>query len=152
MTGTTTPKASGQPGRHPARRRTRATPAMPDSGNAAPDTAGTARRHTCRAAAAPLTAKPHKPCSSPPKSRPAAYARRPAAGPGRAPRRAQRQSAQTRQVRVELPEEPPPLTPDAALALLRLLLKAHATRTGEELSPTAADHRARPAAGTERKG
>jgi hypothetical protein len=34
-------------------------------------------------------------------------------------------------VRVELPEEPPKLTPQAALALLRVLLDARARATGE---------------------
>lgn len=77
---------------------------------------------------APLTGRPHKPCSPPPQSRPAAYDHSPAAGPGRTPRRAQRRWEQTRKIRVELPREPPQLTPEAALELLRVLLKARAAR------------------------
>src|SRR5712692_5637037 len=111
MTGTTAPPADGtsKPRLSPRAAHTSpdGTPAMPGTGNGRPGTAGTARRQTVKTATAPVTGRPHKPCSGPPKSRPAAYDRRPAAGPGRTPRRTQRQSAQTRQVRVELPEEPP---------------------------------------------
>src|SRR5947209_9165635 len=78
---------------------------------------------------APLTGRPHKPCSRPPQSRPAAYDHSPAAGPGRTPRRAQRgRLEQTRKLQVELPQEPPQLTPDAALALLRVLLTVRTAR------------------------
>jgi hypothetical protein len=80
----------------------------------------------------PLTGKRQKPCSSPPKRRTAAYDRRPAAGPGQTPRRTQRHGTSRRPVRVVLPDEPPKLTPDAARALLRVLLKARAAQNDEE--------------------
>jgi hypothetical protein len=99
----------------------------------------------------PLTGRRQKPCSHPPKRRSAAYDRRPAAGPGRTPRRAQRRSAETRQVRVEVPEEPPQLTPEAALALLRVLLKAHAARHSEEGDRPVTGHPPRSATDPERK-
>jgi DNA modification methylase len=98
------------------------------------------RRHRRPATGAPVTGKPKRrpvtgrlqqPCSRPPKPRPPAYDHRPAAGPDRTPRRTQRRSTETRQVRVELPEEPPRLTPEAALALLRVLLKTRAARRDE---------------------
>jgi hypothetical protein len=126
--------------------------AVPGTGNPGPGTAGTARQHTGRAAPAPVTGKPHKPCSTPPKPRPATYDRRPAAGPGRTPRRAQRQSEPTRQVCVELPEEPPQLTPAAALALLRVLVKAHTERPSGQTGQPMTDHLARSADDPERKG
>jgi hypothetical protein len=82
---------------------------------------------------APLTAKPPKPWSRPRQSRPAAYDHRPAPGPGRTPRRAQRgRSQQTKKLRVELPPQPPQLTPDAALALLRVLLTVHTARAHQK--------------------
>jgi hypothetical protein len=113
---------------------------MPRDGNGIPQRAGGMPRR-------PLTGKPHSPCSHPPKPRSAAYDRRPAAGPGRTPPRTQRRSAeQTRQVRVELPEEPPQLTPEAALALLRILLKARAAQHQEQDRPVTG------AAGAQRKG
>ena len=78
---------------------------------------------------APRTAKPPKPCSHPRQSRPAAYDHSPATGPGRAPRRAQRgRSPQTKKLRVQLPPQPPQLTPDAALALLHVLLTIRTAR------------------------
>jgi hypothetical protein len=36
---------------------------------------------------------------------------------------------------VEVPDEPPVLTPAAARALLRVLLKAHAAQTGHQAAP-----------------
>jgi hypothetical protein len=83
-----------------------------------------------RAARKPLTSRRQKPCSPPPKSRPGAYPRRPGAGPGRA--RTQRHGVSRRPVRVVLPDEPPTLTPAAARALLRVLLKAHAAQTARQ--------------------
>jgi hypothetical protein len=80
----------------------------------------------------PLTGKRQKPCSSPPKRRGPAYDRRPAAGPGRTPRQTQRHGTTRRPVRVVLPKEPPRLTPAAARALLRVLLKARAAQNDEE--------------------
>ena len=53
---------------------------------------------------------------------------------------------------MELPEEPPQLTPDAALALLRVLVKAHAARHNEQTGQPVTDHLARPAGDPERKG
>jgi hypothetical protein len=77
-----------------------------------------------------LTDRRQKPCSPPPKSRPGAYPRRPGAGPGRT--RTQRHGGSRRPVRVVLPDEPPTLTPVAARALLRVLLKAHAAQAAEQ--------------------
>lgn len=59
--------------------------------------------------------------SGPPRSRTRPYDNRPRSGPARAARRTQRDEA----VRVVLPDEPPRLTPGAARALLRILLKAY---------------------------
>lgn len=53
---------------------------------------------------------------------------------------------------MELPDEPPQLTPAAARALLRILLKAHATRHGEEGNQTVTGEPARPATGQKGKG
>jgi len=80
----------------------------------------------------PVTGKPQKPCSSPPKRRRPAYDHRPAAGPGRPPRRTQRHGTSRRPVRVVLPPEPPQLTPAAARALLRILLDAAAKTDAPE--------------------
>jgi hypothetical protein len=155
MTGTGPQPAGGMSAPHPDSRPATATmlgKAATDSGNTVPGIAGAARRLAAGAAAAPVTGKPHKPCSHPPKRRPAAYDRRPAAGPGRTPRRAQRQSAETRQVRVELPDEPPRLTPEAALALLRVLLQARAARRDRGRANQVTDNPGRSAVGSERKG
>ena len=56
------------------------------------------------------------------------------AGPaqGRAATRTHRHGDSRRPVRVVLPDEPPPLTPAAARALLRVLLKAHAAQTDQQ--------------------
>ena len=122
--GTSLPHPASRPAGPP----TRSKPALPGTGNPGSGTAGPPQRHRSGAVATPVAGKPHKPCSRPPKPRDAAYDRRPAAGPGRTSRRTQRRSTQTRQVQVELPEEPPQLTPEAAWALLRVLLKARAAR------------------------
>lgn len=58
----------------------------------------------------------------PPKSSNRPYDNRPKSGQRRA---RPRTSARTNGVRVVLPDEPPRLTPGAAAALLRILLKAH---------------------------
>jgi hypothetical protein len=63
----------------------------------------------------------NKACSGPPKSINRPYDNRPRSGPGRAARRT---SPDADAVRVVLPDEPPRLTPGAATALLRILLKA----------------------------
>jgi len=81
---------------------------------------------------APLAGRPQKPCSPPPQSPPAAYDHSPAAGPGRTPRRAQRRWEQTRKLRVALPPQPPQLTPETALALLWVLLKARAAQQHQQ--------------------
>jgi len=82
-----------------------------------------------------------KPCSQPlshpPKRRNPAYDHRPGAGPGRPHQRARPRAADHQRVRVILPDEPPRLTPGAARALLRILLKARAraTERGREECP-----------------
>jgi hypothetical protein len=53
---------------------------------------------------APLTGRPHKPCSPPPQSPPAAYDHSPAPRPGRTPRRAQRRLEQPRKLRGHCPK------------------------------------------------
>ena len=68
-----------------------------------------------------------KACSTPHKSRTRPYDNRPRQGPGRT---APRTSPDTNAVRVVLPDEPPRLTPGAAAALLRILLKANAKLDG----------------------
>jgi hypothetical protein len=98
---------------------------MPQDGNGMPHKAGGMPGR-------PLTGKPHPPCSSPPKPRGAAYDHRPAAGPGRPPRRTRRLSPDHEEVRVILPGDPPPLTPPAARTLLRILLDARAKATDYE--------------------
>lgn len=65
---------------------------------------------------------------APPKTRNRPYDNRPKSGPGRAPRRNSPRNA----VRVILPDEPPPLTPGAARALLRILIKARERLAQEE--------------------
>ena len=82
------------------------------------------------AARKPLTRRGQSPSSPPPKTRPEGYPRRPGAGPGRT--RAHRHGDSRRPVRVILPDEPPTLTPAAARALLRVLLKAHAAQNDEQ--------------------
>ncbi len=62
------------------------------------------------------------PCSAPHKPRNRPYDNRPEPGPAPAARRASPEVS----IRVDLPGEPPRLTPGAARALLRILLKAHA--------------------------
>jgi hypothetical protein len=69
--------------------------------------------------------------SAPPKTRAGAYAPRPGAGPGRAPRRTHSHDDSRRPVRLALPAEPPELTPAAARALLRILIKAHTAQGGD---------------------
>jgi hypothetical protein len=63
-----------------------------------------------------------KPCSAPRKSRKRPYDGRPRSGEGRAERR---EASEKQSVRLILPTEPPPLNPEAARVLLRILLKAH---------------------------
>jgi hypothetical protein len=60
-------------------------------------------------------------CSAPHKTKNRPYDNRPRSGPGRANRRTETDNA----VRVILPDEPPRLTPGAAAALLRILIKAY---------------------------
>lgn len=69
-----------------------------------------------------MTARRERACSGPPKSRSRPYDNRPAAGRKRAPG----PKPGGERIRVILPEEPPRLTPGAARALLRILVKAHA--------------------------
>ena len=82
------------------------------------------------AARKPLTPRGQTPCSPPPKTRPEAYPRRHGTGPGRA--RPHCHGDSRKPVRVILPDEPPPLTPAAAQALLRVLLKAHAAQAAQQ--------------------
>jgi hypothetical protein len=83
------------------------------------------------AAKRPLTGRPHKPCSHPPKPCPRAYDRRPGAGPGRT-HRTQCHGTDRRPVHVVVPDEPPTLTPAAARTLLRILLNARPRAEGNE--------------------
>ena len=82
----------------------------------------------------PLTGRRQSPSSPPPKSRPEGYPRRPGAGPGRT--RARRHGDSRRPVRVILPDEPSTLTPAAARALLRVLLKAHTAQNDQQAATT----------------
>ena len=68
-----------------------------------------------------MTGQKKRACSGPPKSENRPYDNRPRSGPGRATRRT---PPDKNAVRVVLPDEPPRLTPGAATALLRILLKA----------------------------
>ena len=63
-----------------------------------------------------------KACSAAPKKKNRPYDNRPRSGSGRTVQRASRDETA---IRVVLPDEPPRLTPGAAAALLRILLKAH---------------------------
>jgi hypothetical protein len=69
-----------------------------------------------------MTARKERACSGPPKSRTRPYDNRPGTGLKRAPDR----KPGGDQIRVLLPSEPPRLTPGAARALLRILVKAYA--------------------------
>jgi hypothetical protein len=97
-------------------------PGMPPTPETGTTGSGAARKF--------LTPGRQTPSSGPPKSRPEGYRRRPGAGPGRT--RAHRHGDSRRPVRVILPDEPPRLTPAAARALLRVLLKAHAAQNDEQ--------------------
>ena len=101
-------------------------PPSADPGMPPPPETGTAGSAPARK---PLTGRPQSPSSPPPKMRPERYPRSHGAGPG--PTRAHRHGERRRTVRVILPDEPPTLTPAAARALLRVLLKAHAARNDE---------------------
>ena len=68
-----------------------------------------------------MTRQKKRACSGPPKSQNRPYDNRPRSGPVRAARRT---SPDANAVRVVLPDGPPRLTPGAAHALLRILLKA----------------------------
>jgi hypothetical protein len=93
---------------------------------------GTGQRR-CRVAgaAAATQARANRLCAAPHKSRAGAYAPRPGAGPGCNPRRTHSHDDSRRPGRVVLPAEPPELTPAAARALLRILIKAHAAQGGD---------------------
>ncbi len=101
----------------------------PEVGPGMPPTAATGTTGS-GAARKPLTPRGQTPCSPPPKTRPQAYPRRHGTGPGRT--RPHRHGASRRPVRVILRDEPPTLTPAAAQALLRVLLKAHAAQTAQQ--------------------
>ena len=79
-----------------------------------------------------VTRRRQKPCSAPPKRPGGAYDRRPGAAPGRPPRCTRTRATSAEPVRVLLPDEPPRLTPAAARALLRVLVKAHAAQTAKQ--------------------
>jgi hypothetical protein len=68
-------------------------------------------------------------CSAARKSEERPYDSRPRSARDQAKRRP---PSQTETVRVILPAEPPPLTPAAARALLRILLKAHDQLAGND--------------------
>jgi hypothetical protein len=67
-----------------------------------------------------------KACSAAPKKKNRPYDSRPRSGSGRAAQGTRDEKA----IRVVLPDEPPRLTPGAAGALLRILLKANAKLDG----------------------
>jgi hypothetical protein len=92
---------------------------------------GTGQRR-CRVAGAAAATQAHanRPRAAPPRSRPGAYAPRPGAGPGRGARRTRCQPDRARQVRVRVPAQPPVLTPEAAVALFRILVSARAEPEG----------------------
>jgi hypothetical protein len=83
-----------------------------------------------------MTGRKEKACSGPPKSRSRPYDNRPRSGPGRAKRRT---PSEPGAVRVILPTEPPRLTPGAARALLRILLKAYDQLIDQETQEGAAE-------------
>jgi hypothetical protein len=100
---------------------------------------GTNQRHASRidqrqcptaAAAAVPRGCGNRARSAPPRSRRGAYAPRPGAGPGRGASRTRCQPDRARQVHVKAPAEPPALTPEAALALFRILVNARAEQEG----------------------
>ena len=68
-------------------------------------------------------------CSAPHKSRNRPYDNRPGSGPANAK---QRQPRKTDAIRVDLPDDPPTFTPEAAWALLRILIKARDRRNGTD--------------------
>lgn len=68
-------------------------------------------------------------CSAARKSQKRPYDSRPRSARDQAKRRT---PSKTETVRVILPAEPPPLTPEAARVLLRILLKAHDRLTGND--------------------
>jgi hypothetical protein len=68
-----------------------------------------------------------KACSAAPKKKNRPYDNRPRSGSGRT---AQGTPRDEEAIRVVLPDEPPRLTPGAAAALLRILLKANAKLDG----------------------
>jgi len=107
-------------------------------------------RHAVSAAARPpITGRTQKPCSHPPNRLAGAYDHRPEPGPGRTPHRTRSHVPDRQHVRVILPDEPPRLTPAAARALLRILLRAHAQaddRQAQEGMPMADDRTGLPAA------
>jgi hypothetical protein len=74
-------------------------------------------------------------CSAPHKSRNRPYDNRPGSGPANAKGRTPRK---TDAIRVDLPDEPPTFTPEAAWALLRILIKARDQRNGTDTSHGAA--------------
>jgi hypothetical protein len=100
----------------------------------APITARTAaiyERHAARQCAAST----RKPYSDPHKRQPAAYDRRPGTALDRAARSTSQRTDDARKVRVILPDEPPRLTPAAARALLRILVRAaDPDRKGEPMT------------------
>jgi hypothetical protein len=53
---------------------------------------------------------------------------------------------------VELPQQPPPLTPHAALALFQALHNARVTPHGQATDPPGAHHLNQPATNQQRKG
>ena len=79
-----------------------------------------------------MSSRPEKKnaCSSPPKSRKRPYDNRPRSGPDTAKRRIRVKD--DAEIRVVLPAEPPPLTPGAAAALLRILLVAYDQINGDD--------------------
>ena len=74
-----------------------------------------------------MSSRPHreKACSAPHKPANRPYDNRPGSGPANANQRTPRKRDA---IRVDLPDEPPTFTPEAAWALLRILIKARDRR------------------------
>jgi hypothetical protein len=113
-------------------------PVLPEDGTTGTGETAPAYRHAARPATRPVTGKPQRPCSHPPKPRPPSYDHKAKSGPGRATRPRTSRAPDATPVRLILPGQPLALPPAAARVLLRILLAAHAEQTGRDLTAEAA--------------